>query len=225
MQQFHRSPQMGLTSDDDSADLIEVAIPLSELGGLLPGEEIRIAALAGGASMNEAAQRRFIDSSGLATTQSGHGLEQVCISGVRVRLAHLPNLDSDQDGLFDSWEETYGLNPLSSAGPDGAEGDPDGDGMTNSQEQIAGTSPVDSGSVLKLTLTRLLPQRLMVSWLTVPGRKYQLEYADDQLTNFLALPGPDWPKLALSTNDLFLEDITTGEIGTRQRSYRLRLIP
>jgi hypothetical protein len=49
--------------------------------------------------------------------------------------------DVDADGLPDDWEQQFGLNPSSSAGADGAAGDPDADGATNLQELAAGTHP------------------------------------------------------------------------------------
>jgi len=49
--------------------------------------------------------------------------------------------DTDGDGLPDSWETFFGLNPNSTSGADGASGDPDGDGRTNLQEYQAGTHP------------------------------------------------------------------------------------
>ena len=52
--------------------------------------------------------------------------------------------DSDGDELPDGWEVGYGLNPLSDAGNDGADGDPDNDGVTNAQESAAGTNPYNS---------------------------------------------------------------------------------
>lgn len=51
------------------------------------------------------------------------------------------NTDVDADTLPDAWETQFGLNPGSSAGNDGASGDPDGDGRTNAQEFAAGTHP------------------------------------------------------------------------------------
>jgi hypothetical protein len=49
--------------------------------------------------------------------------------------------DSDGDGLPDSWETGFGLNPASNAGDHGASGDPDADGLTNAQERAGGTHP------------------------------------------------------------------------------------
>lgn len=49
--------------------------------------------------------------------------------------------DTDMDGLPDSWETTFGLDPNSSVGVNGALGDPDGDGRTNLQEFQDGTHP------------------------------------------------------------------------------------
>ena len=51
--------------------------------------------------------------------------------------------DTDADTLPDSWETTFGLNPSSGSGRDGATGDPDGDGRTNAQEHAAGTHPTN----------------------------------------------------------------------------------
>ena len=49
--------------------------------------------------------------------------------------------DTDSDGLSDEWELRFGLDPASSAGNNGAAGDPDLDGIPNSAELAGGTHP------------------------------------------------------------------------------------
>ncbi len=49
--------------------------------------------------------------------------------------------DTDGDGLIDGWEYEHGLNPLSSTGLNGADGDLDGDGFSNKQEYLNATNP------------------------------------------------------------------------------------
>ena len=44
----------------------------------------------------------------------------------------------------DGWELTYGLDPLSASGEDGADGDNDGDSLYNTQELAAGSSPINA---------------------------------------------------------------------------------
>ena len=62
--------------------------------------------------------------------------------GVEVEIGTWPtDADTDGDGLDDGWEFDHGLDPLSSVGDDGANGDSDGDGLTNIQEQAHGGDP------------------------------------------------------------------------------------
>ena len=52
--------------------------------------------------------------------------------------------DSDGDGMHNSWETAFGLNPNSGAD---ATVDSDGDGFSNLTEYLAGSSPATNGSV------------------------------------------------------------------------------
>lgn len=54
--------------------------------------------------------------------------------------------DTDGDSLPDGWEALRGLNPASSEGNNGADGDPDTDGLTNAQEFAEGTLPLQMDS-------------------------------------------------------------------------------
>ena len=52
--------------------------------------------------------------------------------------------DTDEDGLLDEWEDTYGLDKEDAGGDNGADGDPDEDGLTNADEQRYGTDPTNA---------------------------------------------------------------------------------
>lgn len=60
----------------------------------------------------------------------------------------LPIMDTDHDGMADSWEIYFGLSPTNAAD---AALDSDGDGMSNLQEYLADTSPTNRASVLRIT--------------------------------------------------------------------------
>jgi uncharacterized repeat protein (TIGR03803 family) len=63
------------------------------------------------------------------------GLFRIALDGI------LPALDSDADGLPNTWETAFGLDPFSANLGSGPADDPDGDGRDNYQELGDGTHP------------------------------------------------------------------------------------
>lgn len=90
--------------------------------------------------------------------------------------------DADGDGLNNSWEKALGINDRLAA-------DYDGDGMSDLQEMRAGTNPKDAGALLAFRSIRedastaaakadgAAVQTLRVSFQTVPGKSYQLQFS------------------------------------------------
>lgn len=79
-----------------------------------------------------------------------------------------PAVDTDSDGLPDSWEDHHFGNLTATAAADS-----DGDGTTNLMEYLAGTNPNSSASVFCPT-SHTSGGNLVVSVPTVPGRSYRV---------------------------------------------------
>lgn len=104
-------------------------------------------------------------------------------------------VDTDQDGMPDSWESGYGLDPQD---PSDAGEDPDGDGSTNLEEYENGTDPTTSDSPYAPVpispiggeeVTTLTPE-LIVQDAEIPNGtvlEHEFEvYADAQLQSLVA---------------------------------------
>ena len=92
LQQFNRSPQvleprLQLLCPEQNANFIEIAIPFSQLGGLRPGDTIKLAAVVGLGGCDTNAQTRELDTSYLGATMIGAGQSNVVLEPVSVRLA------------------------------------------------------------------------------------------------------------------------------------------
>jgi hypothetical protein len=126
--------------------------------------------------------------------------------------------DTDQDGLPDEWELTYGFDPKQSGGINGPLGDSDGDGSGNLHEYRAGTNPLDGQDSLRLTVNVGLPY-CVLSFNTKTGRTYTVEaVADIRATNAWStvtggITGSGQPA---TVNDL---------LGASVRFYRLKVTP
>lgn len=82
------------------------------------------------------------------------------------------------DGVSDDWKTAYfGDDP--SGVEFEAEGDADQDGIINQAEYWAGTDPKDPKSRIELTIGATgAGGQLVLQWLSAPGRRYAVEWAD-----------------------------------------------
>lgn len=123
----------------------------------------RVSLGAGGVQANQWSLNPAIDASGRYVAFSSDASNLVPGDSGVSRDIFVRDLDADGDGLLETWEEAFGLDPLVGSGNDGANGDPDGDGRTNAEESLAGTHPrgfhrrflAEGASSLSLFDTRL----------------------------------------------------------------------
>ena len=82
-------------------------------------------------------------------------------------------VDTDGDGLPDTWELTYDMdfnNPANAAA------DPDADGLSNLQEYLAGTNPRNASSVLKASLRTNSSGARLLEFSAAANKSYTIEY-------------------------------------------------
>lgn len=137
-------------------------------------------------------------------------------SGNLTRSASYTVADSDNDGMADSFENTY----FGNLSRDGL-GDFDGDDFIDLAEYFAGTVPTNSTSALRMerVLTNTVVQTT-VSWLSVSGRTYRVQFKN-------TINDLGW-------NDLAGDIVATGTPATKtdttspgqpQRYYRVQVLP
>ncbi|MBI3416313.1 MAG: cadherin-like domain-containing protein [Verrucomicrobia bacterium] len=127
--------------------------------------------------------------------------------------------DSDDDGLPDTYEIANGLNPND---PTDASHDDDDDGFTNWQEYLAGTDPHNPASAMTMTQTAAFGQDAHLSFNTLVGKKYRVEYSDTSPS-----ANANWSILAddiLGTGSV-LNAIDVGSSNRLTRFYRISLKP
>ncbi len=92
LQQFNRSPQTGIETNESSADFVALAIPLSALGNPQPGDVLRLGAVVGGPGFDTNAdqQTRELDRAFLGDALVGSGQGPVVLEGLRVQLPEPP---------------------------------------------------------------------------------------------------------------------------------------
>lgn len=95
-------------------------------------------------------------------------------------------IDTDQDGMPDSWEVAFGFRPDA---PADADLDADEDGMPNAAEYLAGTDPTDPASRLQIDAVAVTQDGgAILSFRARAARTYTVEFTD-------ALGTGDWSKL------------------------------
>lgn len=134
------------------------------------------------------------------------------VSAIAVR--KIAELDSDNDGMADWWEDAHGLNKNN---PADAAADADGDGANNLSEFTARTNPQDAASTLKVTTTQNGSGGFQITWPSVPGTKYRVHYSDDMQAWTAAVPDVFATGTITPWND-------PGPLPT-QRFYRVQALP
>ncbi len=121
--------------------------------------------------------------------------------------------DRDADGLLDLDETSvYHTDPLKP--------DTDGDGLSDGQEVLAGTNPADASSLLRVIHTAVNPdQGATLTWSSVPGRKYQVEYRS-------TLSGAAWNSISgeLEADDTATSFTDPAATNDTPSFYRVRLV-
>ncbi len=125
-----------------------------------------------------------------------------------------PGTDTDEDSMPDQWESTHGL----AVGTADAIDDLDGDGLSNGDEYLVGTDPGSGNSFFKVTAepNAAAPGQLTLSWNTVPGRRYEIQWSPDLVTPFTPL-AEITATAAATTHEMGM----AGTLGF----YRVHLVP
>lgn len=152
------------------------------------------------------------------TTRNGTNITayQYDVSGNLTGSLSYVVMDSDQDGMGDSFEMLY-FETLSRDGL----GDFDLDGLNDLGEYLAGTDPTDNASFLRMD--RVLANTVeltIVSWFSVPGKLYRVQYKN-------SLTDPVWSDLP---GDVAATGGTTSKADTTKteqpnRYYRVQVLP
>lgn len=123
-------------------------------------------------------------------------------------------VDSDRDGMEDTWE----MNFFKTLVRDG-KGDFDGDGSSDQAEFMAGTNPTSSASVLKVVRTESpAGTSVQIEWQSVIGRRYRVQYRDDLVSG-------EWRDLAGDVAASTTASSKVDSTPTSPRFYRVMLLP
>lgn len=151
-----------------SARWIKLAIARSDLGNIPAGSRIKVAVVAArGIVDTNSAPFRDIDNSFIGNRIFNSGTNRVVIEGVEIELSE--DQDPDEDGLEDDKEIAAGTDPL--------DADTDRDGFTDFEELYVGTTPTDPRSQLRLALSKVGKDSVLLEWPSLPWRHRTVEMA------------------------------------------------
>ena len=112
-------------------------------------------------------------------------------------------VDSDMDGMPDSWELFHFGHPTNGV----AEVDSDGDSLDNLSEYIAGTLPWDAASVLTVESVLQTNGTIYIVWPSSADRTYSVVHSANLLSNDWAVVWSNLPATT-PTNQLLLNTLT-----------------
>ncbi len=122
--------------------------------------------------------------------------------------------DLDNDGISDSWERRFGLDPQN---PADAAIDSDHDGAANLAEFLAGTDPLELNSRLRIHEVSRTNAMLRLRFMTIMEQSYVAEFVT-------ALTSTNWLPLAPIVGDGAETSVTDTNVGEGQRFYRIRIV-
>lgn len=123
--------------------------------------------------------------------------------------------DRDLDGLPDSWEAEWHLDPNDPSGSVGTDGDPDADGFTNRMEFVNRTDPRDATDALRPAVLRGARGNLVLQLAAPAGKTITLQRAS-------SLAPEGWLNVrSLTSAGMATTAVAIEETDTEGRFYRL----
>jgi autotransporter-associated beta strand protein len=118
---------------------------------------------------------------------------------------------------FSTWQSDNGITDAS--------GDDDSDGQSNYAEFVAGTNPNDSNSALRITQAKADAGKSVLTWTSVGGKRYRVQYTDDLVKPFSDLVRDAATETAPASRGIEgTQSFTDTESTNTARYYRVKVI-